>query len=154
MKRSRSDVEVHESSAYVREFVTARLAKGYTISKLFAEFQMDRGWLEDHVSENIETLEPDRIATVIELWTQHSRETQEAKELALAAVRGDVDVLRQLLESGIAWYAEDENGVTAGEYALQKGQRAAFDVLVEAGVQNVVEERGPHLQRDDWNQVK
>ena len=51
----------------------------------------------------------------------------------------------------MAWDAEDSHGVTAGEFALDRGHQRVWTALVDAGVAHVLKHRGPQQSRSDWN---
>lgn len=101
-----------------------------------------------HVS-NCQTI--DEAEALLSAWIQHERELQEADDLSLAALQGDLDQIASLIEGGnqpasplidcheyraggVAWDQENRQGVTAGEIAIVSGQTRAFEALVDAGV--------------------
>ena len=61
------------------------------------------------------------------------READGVSGLMVAAQRGDIAVLSELLQAGAPWNALDRRGRCAGEYADAAGQQDTFDQLVQAG---------------------
>lgn len=58
--------------------------------------------------------------------------------LMYAAKSGFSEVVRTLLDSGAPWNALSPLNVSAGDFAMENGHQAAFDILLNAGPSNIL----------------
>lgn len=50
-----------------------------------------------------------------------------------ACSKGNLEIVKLLLQNGHAWNAIDNEGSTAGEYAKRKGHNLVYELLLEEG---------------------
>jgi type IV protein arginine methyltransferase len=122
-----------------------------TPEAILSEFEVDSDWLKENYADldAVKPLDPALLTTVLMAWTQHRQEEDDAVALCLAAIKGDLPHVTQLLDGGVPWDVEDRRGCTAGEYALHRGHPAVWDLLVARGAASLVEK--PRPKREDWN---
>ena len=124
-------------------YLLGRFEAGATNQDVISSFNMSSDFLRARLEvtgspvDRVSELERSEISGLVQDWINHKRDQEEATALCSASVRGDVGEVKTLLGAGVPWDAEDESGVTAGEYALQSGQAQVFDELVTAGGRDI-----------------